>query len=160
MISLPLGAKIGSFDRQKLAELHAKLADYCFYFGSGDLRDPEYFVNQFLSKETVVIELPYGIVMVRNLMPGVRAEVHISCFDHKLSAHTDDLMECLVWGFLTFDLHRIETFVHDFAPAVRRFLEERLHFRHEGVMRERSKVRGEWRDIHVYGLLRDEALGG
>ena len=160
MIPLPTGVKLGTYDRPKLLKLQKELAHYCFYFGSVDLQDTEAFVQEFFSKNMLILELPYGLAMIRQLIEGERAEVHISCFDHKLSVHTDDLKDCLTWAFLQFNLQRIETFVHDFMPAVRRFLEDRLHFTHEGMMRKRAFIRGEFRDLHVYGLLRDEVLGG
>ena len=160
MIPLPTGVKLGTYDKPKLLELQKKLAHYCFYFGNIDLRNTEEFVQEFFSRNMLMLELPYGLVMIRELIEDERAEVHISCFDHKLSAHTDDLIDCLTWGFLQFNLQRVETFVQDFMHAVRRFLEDRLHFTHEGILRKRSLVRGKFRDVYVYGLLRDEILGG
>ena len=160
MIPLPECAKLGTYDLPKLLALQKQLADYCFYFGSINLRSPEEFVQEFYARNMLILELPYGLIMIRQLVEGLRAEAHISCFDHKLSAHTKDIQECMVWAFLSFDLQRVETFVHDFMPAVRRFLEERLHFKHEGIMRKRALVRGEYRDIHIFGILHNEVLGG
>lgn len=159
-VPLPDGVRFVSFDVQKLHELWLKLRPYHTRFGEASLQDPENFRRRMLSPNSIVLETENGIILGEKLIPGSRIEVHVSFWDHKLSAHAELFQECLIWVILEYDLERIETFVDDYAVSVRRFLEKKMHFTHEGVMRNRIRLRGRFVDVHIYSILRDEVLGG
>jgi ribosomal-protein-alanine N-acetyltransferase len=57
------------------------------------------------------------------------------------------------WGFATRGLHRI--FAHHMAnnPASGRVM-EKLGMQHEGLLREHVKKGSEYRDVHVFGVLK------
>ena len=61
----------------------------------------------------------------------------------------------LDWGFRTLMLHRIEADIDPRNDASRCLL-ERLHFRREGLLRERFFVEEQASDSEVYGLLAQE----
>lgn len=52
------------------------------------------------------------------------------------------------------NLQRVHLLVYDHNPARR--LYERLGFRHEGTLRRHAYKLGAYRDVHCYGLLREE----
>lgn len=61
----------------------------------------------------------------------------------------------LDYAFKNLNLHRVEAqaFTHN-EPSNK--LMERLGFQKEGVRRQARYKNGEWRDLNVYGLLREE----
>lgn len=61
-------------------------------------------------------------------------------------------------AFLLFrlGLRRLEWRALDFNKPSQR-LAERLGYRHEGTLREVTSIDGQWRNLEIYSLLRDEA---
>lgn len=157
-MKLPVGVRLLMVDRYKLDDLWERLRKYCFYLGTGDYKDPVYFVEDLLKDDTVALETDYGILIARNIHPGVRAEVHVAFWDHKLSVHTEDVKDCLIWLFGVFNLRRVETFLYGFQHTVKRFLTKRLGFTREGRMRKRVVLQGQFQDIDIYSILREEVF--
>jgi RimJ/RimL family protein N-acetyltransferase len=106
----------------------------------------------------LVFRVESGFVFLLRVIPALRAEVHVWFPDHKLSARTGLLKDLILWGFLEFDLQRLETFVASTTRPVKRFLRERLGFKYEGTMRRRRWNAGRLIDIEIYSLLREEVL--
>ena len=158
ILTPPLGTWIAAFDKPKLIWLWEKFAPYDALWADDKMRDPEVFQRRFLDKSTVTLETEGGLMMLERMLPGVRGEVHFMFWDHKLSARTELLKDCVLWAFLSFDLERLETFVADYARAVRRFVEEKLGFTYEGTLRHRVKHQGRFIDMKVYSILRNEVL--
>lgn len=156
MIELPVGVKLMVFSREKMLDLWQKLKPFDSIFTDEDMKNPDVFMNNFLAKDSITLEMEGGIVIVKKIIPGHKAEFHATFWDRKLSTKKDLLKACLIWVFAAFSLERVETWVAGYAKAVRRFLEERLGFRHEGTLRSYARNRGRLIDIHVYGLLRGE----
>lgn len=159
MIPLPEGVRIGSYNQEKLAEVWLKLRGYNARFGEDDMRDPEIFLKQFLAQDAVILEHDLGIMFLQKIRPGLRAEVHVSFWDHKLSAHKDLFQMCLIWAFATFELERIETYIGSHERAVRKFIEKRMGFTHEGTLRSYVKHDGRFIDVEVYSILKGEVYG-
>ncbi len=65
---------------------------------------------------------------------------------------TEALHAMLRYGFETFDLHRIEAVITPENHASSKLL-EKLGFRQEGVLRQRSFYRGHYVDDVYFGLL-------
>lgn len=65
------------------------------------------------------------------------------------------LAALIAYGFGPLELHRIEADIHPDNIASGRILEG-LHFRREGLLRERWFVSGEISDSVIYGLLRSD----
>jgi len=154
----PEGTWLAAFDKRKLVWLWEKFAPYDALWADDKMRDPEVFMRRFLDPSTVCLETDGGVMLLERILEGVRAEVHFMFWDHKLSARTELLKECLLWAFLSFGLERVETFVADYARAVRRFVEEKMGFTYEGTLRHRVKHQGRFIDMKVYGILKDEVL--
>jgi len=159
MIALPEGVAIGSFNQVKLEALWQRLRGFNARFGEDDMRDPEVFLKQFLAPDAVILEHVDGIMFLQRIRPKLRAEVHVSFWDHKLSAHADLFLRCLVWAMGTFDLERIETYIGANERAVKRFVEKRMGFTHEGTLRSYVLHDGRYLDVDVYSILREEIYG-
>jgi hypothetical protein len=160
MLNLPDGAWLGSYDREKLIDIWHRIKDYSNLFADDDMKDPEVYLKKFLDRHSVIIETDGGFMSVLNIKEGLKAEAHFCFWDKKLSARSELIKDCMVWTFLQFDLFRLETFVADYARAVRRFLEKRLGFTYEGTMRDALRHDGQLIDKHVYSILREEVLNG
>ena len=157
-LNLPEGVRFASFTRERLWSLWKEMSPYVKLFGDDWMRDPEVFMKVMLAPDTVVVETEFGMIFLVRLREGIRGEVHLYFWDHKLSAHTDWLHECLIWAFLNYDLMRIETFVPQDSRAVTRFLREKLGFKFEGIMRNRTLLNGRFINVEIYSILRDEIL--
>jgi ribosomal-protein-alanine N-acetyltransferase len=63
----------------------------------------------------------------------------------------------LAWGFRHLDLHRVTAFTDVDNAASARVL-EKCGFTREGVVRERVRAPGGWRDHALYGMIAGELL--
>lgn len=158
MISLPEGVWLGTYDKEKLMSIWDRIKGFDNLFADDNFRDPEVYLKKFLDRNSVILETEGGFLIIKNIHEGLKAEAHLCFWDHKLSPRADLIKACIVWTFLQFDLYRIETEVAEYARAVRRFLEKRLGFTHEGIKRNSVIHRGNLIDMHIYSILREEVL--
>lgn len=158
MNNLPEGVRLLVAAPKKLEEIWEKIKDYDAIFGNDYMRDQMTYMNQFMEPDTLVLEMDGGIILLTHIIPGLRCEVHVVFWDHKLSARKEKLEELLLWTFLTFDLFRIETFVGSYARALMRFIEKKMGFAYEGTMRKRVLHKGIPTDLKVYSILREEVI--
>lgn len=158
MNNLPSDVRLLTAAPWKLEEIWDRIKDYDAIFGNDYMRDQMTYMNQFLQPDTVVLEMEGGIILLTHIIPGLRCEVHVVFWDHKLSARKEKLNELLTWTFLNFDLYRIEIFVASYARALMRFIEKKMGFKYEGTMRRRIMHHGQPTDLKVYSILREEVL--
>lgn len=156
MYKLPDGVRLGIYDAKRLQDIWNKVKNFDLLFSDDMMKDPIVFTQQFLDRDSVILEIDEGFIIIKKLIIGLRAEVHFCFYDHKMSARKDLLKECLKWAFEIFQLERMETYVASYAKAVRRFVEDRMNFKHEGVLRNRVRHKGKLIDMHVYSILREE----
>lgn len=158
MIELPKGAKLITVTEENLNYLWERMADTDGLFGDDEIRQKDIFLRIMLDFNSVILGVENGILLMQKLIYGLRGEVHVSFWDHKLSPHTAIVKDCLIWAFLQYDLERVETFIPSYSRAVQRFLERKLGFRHEGTMRNRVWHDDKLIDIEVYAILKGEVL--
>lgn len=158
-MDLPHNVKIGVYNQARLENLWEKVRQFPTTFADGT-RDIESFVNRILAPNSVVLELDGGIILIENIVPGLKAEFHATFWDRKLSARTDTLQHIVLWAFFTFRLERLETYVASFARAVRRFLTQRLGFVYEGTKRNAYQNRGVLYNLDIFSILREEVFNG
>lgn len=159
-LSLPAGVHLLTAAPWKLHDVWDKIKSFDAIFGNDYMRNEVVYMEQFLQPDTVVLELDGGIILLTHIVEGVRCEVHLVFWDHKLSARQELLTELLVWTFITFDLVRIETFVASYAKSLMRFIEKKMGFVYEGTMRNRVMHEGVPTNLKVYSMLREEVLNG
>ena len=158
MVSLPDGVCIAAFDQAKIDRLWEKLKDFDAFFADDLMKNKQSFQDKLQNPFTVVLETESGILWMCNIVYGVRGEVHMAFWDHRFVGRKDLLKLCLLWAFLTYDLYRIETYLAAYATSTMRFIERKLGFKKEGIMRKRISHQGRLIDVHVFSLLRDELL--
>lgn len=158
-MDLPQGINMLVLDRAKIQNLWEIVRKYPSTFADGT-KDPETFAERLLASDSLVFELEGGLVLVEKIVPGLKAQFHATFWDQKLSSRKEILQELLVWVFLTFHLERLETFVVSYARAVRRFLQDKLHFKHEGTLRNTFWNQGQLYSMDIYSILKSEVLNG
>jgi len=159
-IEIPQGAKYAVFDLDKINQLWEKIQVCDGYFADSRTRDPLYFTKVMVSKHTHMLEFEGGMVWLTGVEEGLSGRAHLMVWDKKLHDKVELIKNCLIWGFLTFDLERIEVYVAEYARSLMRFIEKRLGFSYEGRLRRYTKHDEEFIDMFVYSLLRGEVLDG
>lgn len=159
MIPLPDGVELGAFTKEGLKGVWESLKDFDPLFSDKEMRKPEVFLDEFLSNNSLILTTKEGFVLLDNIIPDLRGEVHFSFFDKRLSGREEMMREVLLWFFLTYNLKRIETFIPSYAKAVERFL-LKVGLKKEGVLRDRVFHKDLLLDVYVYGILLEEVLDG
>ena len=158
MIELPAGVQHKILTRQNLWDLWETVRKFDRLFSDETRGDPIAFWENIL-KNAIVLETDDGggILTLSNMKPGLRAEAHLTFWDHKLSPRIELIRECLVWAFLSFDLYRIEVFIPALGHALRRVL-KKIGFREEGILKNRSWYEGQLIDTVLLAILREEIM--
>lgn len=109
--------------------------------------------------ETLDDERPIGVVGLENINWRVReCEVGIIIGESEFWGRgygTDAMRTVLEVGFHWYNLHRIFLYVvEDNARAIKSY--EKCGFTHEGRLRDKAVVAGEYRDLLVMSMLEDE----
>jgi hypothetical protein len=157
MIALPDGIKIVEFTPEKLTDIWKNLKQFDSTILERDLKDRITFVEAMLPPH-IVMETDHGIILFEDVNIGLRARMHVSFWDKKLSERADLVKQCLQWIFLSLDLYRIDVWVPAYARAFSRFLTSKLGFNFEGTLRNYFKRNDVLIDTNIYALQREEIL--
>lgn len=157
-IPLPPGVRFLVYNPKELEAIWDRIKGLDNLFGNDYMRDPETYLRRFFDPDVRVLAFPTGLVVFSGIIPGLKAEIHPVFFDRKLSPHVELYRDLLTWGFLTWDLLRIEAFVAAYARAILRFSIKKMGFTHEGTLRERIVHNGTPTDVEVLSILRREVL--
>ena len=143
----------------KLKELWEKVEPFDRLFTDSQrvLGESNFFAT-LLQKDCLALGIEGGILVMNKIMPGIRAEAHLTFWDRKFSPKVDIIKECLIWAFMEFDLYRIEVRSPEYAKAVHRILQKKLGFTHEGTLRHMNWYKGCLIDYHIFSILREEVL--
>ena len=156
---LPKGVKYACLTKERVHYWWEKLKNFDKLFNDDTYYDEINFFNKMFHENTHILEVEdNGIIVLDNVVEGLKAQAHVSFWDFKLSARTELLRNCLIWAILEFKLYRIEISIPEFSRALRRFAEKRLHFKYEGRLRETLWYKGQLVDMIVLSILRREVL--
>lgn len=97
-----------------------------------------------------------GMVWLTNIESMVDAEVHMVFFDRKPREKKSVILGLMKWVFAHYPMHRVTASIPDIYNAQRRFVKD-LGLVSEGVKRQAIMSAGKWHDVHLFGLLREEA---
>jgi RimJ/RimL family protein N-acetyltransferase len=100
-----------------------------------------------------------GIIYLTNIVPHYSAMAHFSFWDRRLRGREQLVRELLKLAFETYRFQRIETRVALYANPVLAAV-ERIGFVKEGRARQAVRRNGEWYDVNLYSVLREEILNG
>ena len=156
---LPKGVKYAKLTKEKVHYWWEKLKNFDHLFNDDTYYDEINFFTKMFGENTHILEVEdKGIMVLDNVIEGLKAQAHVSFWDFKLSARTKLIQDCLIWAILEFNLYRIEISIPEFSRALRRFVERRLNFKYEGRLRETLWYKGQLVDMIVLSVLRREVL--
>jgi len=158
MDNLPGDFKLLTFKGNELDAIWDKIKGFESIFVDDRMSKKDVYLEQFLKRDTIVLENSGGIIIITKIDPGLKATFHPVFWDHKLSARYEDLKDALVWLFLYFNLERVDTQINPNARAAIRFIEKKMGFTYEGTLRSYVKRKGSPMDMKVYSILRGEVL--
>lgn len=102
-----------------------------------------------------------GIFYMTDIQPGVDASVHYTFFNGRHKGRVELVREMLKYGFRTFGFRRLTAEIPLYAsPETHNFVEHWVKFKKEGRKRKAAELGGEFYDVNVYGILREEILEG
>ena len=155
---IPEGYTLLRMFPNELDRIWEKIEPYDSIFVDDRMAMKDIYLEQFLRKDTIVLETLGGIIIFTHIDPGLKATFHPVFWDHKLSARLEELKDVLTWAFLTFDLQRMDTQIAPYAKAAMRFIEKKMGFKYEGTLRNYVWKNGEPMDMKVYSILKEEVL--
>jgi RimJ/RimL family protein N-acetyltransferase len=159
LIDLPQGVRFSAATKDKVLYWWGKLKNFDRLFDDNTFYDEVNFAQKLFEDRCYILEVEdNGIIVFNNVIEHLRAQVHVSFWDFKLSGRLDLLKECLLWAILQFDLHRVETLVPEFSRALKRFIENKMKFKYEGTLRDFIWYKGELCDMIIYSILREEVF--
>lgn len=158
LTSLPNEVKLLTLDPGMVMDLWLKVKDYDRLFSDKTRGDVEAFFFSTFKKDTILLDLPNGILTLSDIRPGLAAECHAVFFDRKLTNKTTLVRDCILWAFFEFDLHRMSASIPATSVALRRWMMKSLGFSYEGTMRDDFWYKGKLTSSVVLSILRGEVL--
>jgi hypothetical protein len=125
--------------------------------------DYDNFVAAATEPDTLVLEVkdgnaPVGYFKFNDMAQEIDCNAHVVFFDRKPAEKVQLGRLVSKWMFDSFPLRRITAEVPDIYTHTLRYAEG-IGFRKEGVRRKAVCMRGQWRDVVLFGLLREESYG-
>lgn len=102
--------------------------------------------------------VPVGFFRFDNMGQQIDCNAHVVFFDRKPMEKVVLGKAVAKWMFSSFPLRRISAEVPDLYRWTINYAEA-LGFQHEGVRRKAVCMKGQWRDVILMGLLREESYG-
>ncbi len=165
----------GTFDRiirrvaltsDKLNHYYDKLKDFDVVFNDHIPNTPGGFASIFVSfnedMEATANGLLWevddvGILYLTNIIPAFSALAHFTFWDRRMKGREPLIREMIKYCFNRYNFHRIETHVALYATPVLAAV-ERIGFVKEGRARKAVRKKGEWFDVNLYAILREEVI--
>ena len=98
-----------------------------------------------------------GLFFITDIYPNYQATGHFTFWDRRFRGREVLLKTALKYAFKEFDFHRIITEVPLYTPATLGAV-ERVGFVKEGRLRKATWYQGEWWDVNLYSILREESI--
>lgn len=167
----------GTFDRtvtpvalswEKLRSYYERLKEYDVVFNDHVPNTPGGFASIFVdigedltvSANGLLWEVDdVGILYLTHITPGISALAHFSFWDRRIRGREKLVREMVKHCFKRYGFQRIEVRVALYATPVLAAV-ERIGFVKEGRARKAVRRNGEWYDVNLYSMLREEALNG
>lgn len=157
------------FSMENINKFWEKSRKYPVLFNEEVSNDFKKFVEMFLRQVgdqfTMdglfwVIDDFVGVYYLNHIVPEVDAQVHYSFFDGVQNGREELTKEMITYVFNRYEFHRLSVNIPCFANDPTFNFVERLGFKFEGKKRKAAKFNGDWFDVKMYGLLRENHLNG
>lgn len=113
----------------------------------------EEFVDFVFNPRTAAFELGDGIGLCCLVFSGVNAWIQMVVYDYNYRVYL-----CSDLCGLAFELGavRVTSTVTENRPQARELVRDRMHCQYEGTLRRAFSRRGEFFDVEVYGILKED----
>lgn len=147
----------------KMLAIWGLLQRYPTLFSDLTRGDYDNFVASLCDTGTLLLEVkdgeaPVGYFKFSEMGQEVDCNAHVVFFDRKPAEKVPLGKLVSKWMFDSFPLRRITAEVPDIYTHTLRYAES-IGFRKEGVRRKAVCMKGQWRDVILFGLLREESYG-
>jgi len=149
---------LSTWPKDRIEWLWSKIAECDYAFEDYNRGDHRYWLaNLFMPNNESFEYGDSGYVLLTGIRPGVDAQIHWLIWEGETIPHsiTDACKELLGYLYDKHDLRRATGLVPSFNQKARR-LALLLGFKYEGEYREAFLYKGEFYNVQIYGLLREE----
>lgn len=156
-----------SLTKEKLYEYYEKISQFNVVFNDLVPNDPVTFASIFLGQEAdgtffakgLIWEVDdVGIIYITDL-DSSSCLAHFTFWDKRLRGREKLIRESLKYGFERYGFERIEVRVPLYSKPVLNMI-ERVGLTKEGRLRNATRFDGQWFDVNIYSVLREELLNG
>lgn len=123
-------------------------------FSKGSFDD---FTQRFFVRSNIFVDIGPGLGLGAGfgVRPGLDAVLHLVMFDRRLRGREWLFKDIMKYFFDRLNLRRMTMIVTEDAKTAIK-LAQRLGFKHEGTMRQAALIDGNFLDMPVYGILKEE----
>lgn len=141
--------------------LYEKVHTQRYAFDDASWRAPaQAFVQALMTPNSMNFYNPdLGWCLVRDLGEYTNPDIHFVVWNKaaKISEIKQAGREVISWIFANFKCNRITAMIPEFNDGAKRFATI-LRFQYEGSMKGATLYEGKWRNVEIYGLLRNTYL--
>jgi hypothetical protein len=147
--------------REKIASLWEKFQEFPQAFDDLTLGDYNRFMRVLMDPANVFYEIgdELGLASAMQVRPRLDAVIHLTMFDRRLRGREQTFLEILDDLFTRAKLARVTAAVHEDRATARKLV-ERIGFTYEGTLTRAALRDGNYVNIDIYSLLKEELYGG
>jgi RimJ/RimL family protein N-acetyltransferase len=146
---------------EKIDSLWEKFQRFPIAFDDFTKGNKNEFIKMLLAPDSVFYEVgdEIGITAAVSIRIGLDAIIHVIMFDRRLRGRERIFLEMIADVMIRARLRRVTAAIPEDRHTARK-LAERTGFTHEGTLRKATIRDGQYLDVGIYGLLREELLEG
>ena len=149
----------------RIKRYYEKLSQFPTLFNR-QVVDLDGFLSSFVSQDGDSIKAngiiwevdDVGLLFITDIYPGYQATGHFTFWDRRFKGREELLRQALRYAFNEFGFQRIITEVPLYTQATLSAV-ERIGFIKEGRLRKAAWYHGEWWDVNLYSVLKEEMQG-
>lgn len=154
-----------TFDRENLWKFWEKTRVFKTIFSHEFNEDFDKFCTLLMHEENGmlvangvfwVIDDFIGVFYMTNISPETDAEVHFTFFDRRYRGRVELTKSMLRYGFNEFNFRRLTCEIPYYATEAPHNFAKLLGFKFEGRKRKAIKFNGDWFDVAIYGILKED----
>jgi RimJ/RimL family protein N-acetyltransferase len=151
-------------DEETLSDLWEKLSKFPTLFNN-HIKTLDDFVNAFVDFSGGEIKArglvwavdDVGILFITDIYPGFQASAHFTFWDRTFNGREELIRQMIRYVFEEFGFHRLIAEVPLYSrPTLQ--AAEKVGFVKEGRMRKFTWYKGQWWDVNLYSVLREEVV--
>lgn len=153
---LPAGVELMQINKENVEWLWSNINKFQSLFSDFSPRTIDMFIKKLVEPDNICFKIEdNGYIFLENIRPMRDCQFHGATFDRRFLGKESIAIAVIRLVFEVFQFQRMSAGIPNFARYAGRFL-ERIGFREEGTLRQYYKYKGEWRDYHLFGILKSE----